>query len=382
MTFVTNRVNEIRRLSEASDWKFVPGIHNPADLPSRGCSVKTLLIKQWYEGPLWLRDSRDKWPDFELSPDETVIYAEKKKIIVSSLNKENDKFYNDISSYKRIIRVTSWIYRFYENTKTCNKKTGELSKEELKKAELKILKKVQEDSFQGEKVQRLKSLPTFIDADGILRIKTKLLMREDDENFKVPIVLPSDHHVVKSLILSKHQDLGHPGVQSLMETPNSSTIDLDRIKLIDKTELNKQLVYRKRLMSDLRARFRNEYLGQLHQRSKIRKQMYIPKIGDIVLIWNDNIKRIYWPLGRILSVFSSKDGIIRRAKIKTKSGIVIRPIQKLCPLELDGESVTNKDKVPDTPEDYARRSFRDIPVPTPATSRAGRIVRPPSRFSP
>ncbi|GFU16857.1 integrase catalytic domain-containing protein [Nephila pilipes] len=141
---------------------------------------------------------------------------EKKKIIVSSLNKENDKFYNDISSYKRIIRVTSWIYRFYENTKTCNKKTGELSKEELKKAELKILKKVQEDSFQGEKVQRLKSLPTFIDADGILRIKTKLLMREDDENFKVPIVLPSDHHVVKSLILSKHQDLGHPGLQSLM----------------------------------------------------------------------------------------------------------------------------------------------------------------------
>ncbi|GFU32565.1 integrase catalytic domain-containing protein [Nephila pilipes] len=215
---------------------------------------------------------------------------------------------------------------------------GELSKEELKKAELKILKKVQEDSFQGEKVQRLKSLPTFIDADWILRIKTKLLMREDDENFKIPIVLPTDHHVVKSLILSKHQDLGHPGVQSLMvalktinlerlnETPNSSTIDLDRIKLIDKTELNKRLVYRKRLMSGLRARFRNEYLGQLHQRSKIRKQMYIPKIGDIVLIWNDNIKIIYWPLGRILSVFSSKDGMIRRAKIKTKLGIVIRPI--------------------------------------------------------
>ncbi|GFU12909.1 uncharacterized protein NPIL_661721 [Nephila pilipes] len=96
------------------------------------------------------------------------------------------------------------------------KDLGELSKEELKKAELKILKKVQEDLFQGEKVQRLKSLPTFIDADLILRIKTKLLMPEDDENFKIPIVLPLDHHVVKSLILSNHQDLGHPGGQSLM----------------------------------------------------------------------------------------------------------------------------------------------------------------------
>ncbi|GFT46727.1 uncharacterized protein TNCV_1316841 [Trichonephila clavipes] len=79
MSFVFNRVNEIRRLSEASSWKFVPGILNPADIPSRGCSVKTLVKKQWHEGPSSLRDSREKWPDFELSPNENIAYAEKKK---------------------------------------------------------------------------------------------------------------------------------------------------------------------------------------------------------------------------------------------------------------------------------------------------------------
>ncbi|GFX63185.1 integrase catalytic domain-containing protein [Trichonephila clavipes] len=152
MSFVSNRVNEIRRLSEASSWKFVPGILNPADIPSGGCSVKTLVKKQWHEGPSWLRDSREKWPDFELSPDENIV--------------------------------------------TCNKKTGELSDDELKKAEITILKKVQDDSFQGEKMQHLKSLSTFTDSNGILRIKTKLIMIEDDENFKFPLVLPSDHHVV------------------------------------------------------------------------------------------------------------------------------------------------------------------------------------------
>ncbi|GBM13379.1 hypothetical protein AVEN_45203-1, partial [Araneus ventricosus] len=141
MTFVSNRVNEIRRLSEAYEWKFVPGTQNPADLPSRGCSVKTVLKKQWYEGPPWFRDSRDKWPDFELSPDENIIYAEKKKTVVSSLNKKNDEFYNNISSYKKIIRITGWMYRFYENSKGFNKKSGELSEEEIKRAELKILKK-------------------------------------------------------------------------------------------------------------------------------------------------------------------------------------------------------------------------------------------------
>ncbi|GFW31065.1 uncharacterized protein TNCV_4523341 [Trichonephila clavipes] len=194
MSFVSNRVNEIRRLSEASSWKFVPEILNPVDIPSRG----------------------EKWPDFELSPNENIVYAEKKNIIVSSLNKKNDEFYNGISSYERLIRITGWIYRFYENSRTCNKKTGEWSDDELKKAEIPILKKVQDDSFQGEKMQHLKSLSTFTDSNGVLRIKTKLIMREDDKNFKFPLVLPSDHHVVKSLILYKHQELGHPGVQYLM----------------------------------------------------------------------------------------------------------------------------------------------------------------------
>ncbi|GBM50694.1 hypothetical protein AVEN_31839-1 [Araneus ventricosus] len=96
-------------------------------------------------------------------------------------------------------------------------------------------------------------------------------------------------------------------------------------------------------MSDLRIRFRKEYLSQLHQRSTIRTQVYKPKIGDIVLLWSENLKRIHWPLGRILPIYASKDGIVRRARIKTKSGIVIRPIRKLCPLELDGESlITNE----------------------------------------
>ncbi|XP_054717350.1 uncharacterized protein LOC129226745 [Uloborus diversus] len=215
MIFVSNRVSEIRRLSKTSEWNFVPGAQNIADLLSRGCSVKNLLKEQWHEGPAWLRDSRDKWPNFALSPDENNISAEKKKIIVSSSNQKSDEFYNNISSYKKIIRVTGWIYRFYENSRGLRKKSGNLSNEEIKRAELKILRKVQHDEL-SEKTHHLKPLATFTDDDGILRVKTKLTMSKEDDNFKIPIVLPSDHHVVKNLILGKHQELGHPGVQSLM----------------------------------------------------------------------------------------------------------------------------------------------------------------------
>ncbi|GFS63707.1 uncharacterized protein TNIN_485571 [Trichonephila inaurata madagascariensis] len=48
-TFVANRVEEIRRLSSKENWRYVPGMQNPADLTSRGCSVKTLKKVRWWE---------------------------------------------------------------------------------------------------------------------------------------------------------------------------------------------------------------------------------------------------------------------------------------------------------------------------------------------
>ncbi|GBN62404.1 hypothetical protein AVEN_36290-1 [Araneus ventricosus] len=83
----------------------------------------------------------------------------------------------------------------------------------------------------------------------------------------------------------------------LKDIHNSVTANLDKISLAEKKE---RFIYRKRLTSDLRIRLRNECLSQLHQRSTVRNQVYNPKIGEIALLWNENLKRIHWPLGRIL----------------------------------------------------------------------------------
>ncbi|GFY60005.1 pro-Pol polyprotein [Trichonephila inaurata madagascariensis] len=61
-TFVNNRVGGIRNLSSKEASKHLPGTCNPADLPSRGCSVQGFLKSRWWEGPQWLKLPEEDWP--------------------------------------------------------------------------------------------------------------------------------------------------------------------------------------------------------------------------------------------------------------------------------------------------------------------------------
>ncbi|GFX21742.1 uncharacterized protein TNCV_546791 [Trichonephila clavipes] len=83
-TFVANRVEEIRSLSSKENWRYVPGMQNPTNLPSKGCSVKPLKKIRWWEGPSWLKNSTEDCPKSELFPDMEVIKSEKKKTIITA----------------------------------------------------------------------------------------------------------------------------------------------------------------------------------------------------------------------------------------------------------------------------------------------------------
>ncbi|GFU03961.1 integrase catalytic domain-containing protein [Trichonephila clavipes] len=146
----------------------------------------------------------------------------------------------------------------------------------------------------------------------------------------------------------------------LKEIRNSSTRDLDKIKFPDKTELNKRLAYRRRLVKDLRVRFRNEYLTQLLQKMRLRTQKYIPEIGDIVLISNGSLKRIDWPLE--LDVW----------QVVNKSRETIDP----------GGNSEKLDCVPTIP-DYVPivpDSVSTVPDSDVRTTRSGRNIRTPNRY--
>ncbi|GFX80556.1 uncharacterized protein TNCV_3929641 [Trichonephila clavipes] len=215
-TFVNNRVQEIRRLTNAEDWKHIPGILNPADLPSRGCGVVELIASLWWEGPSWLNKPREEWPISEACPDRAIIDSERKRTVASTINHEPKEmdYLSEISSFK-IIRVTAWIYRFYHNLRKQrnDRDFGELITQETDAAERKVLKIVQKQSFSNDTKSLVSQMQTLVDSEGIIRIKSKIIMRKDVESIRYPIVLPSRHPIVTKLIIQKHIELLHAGVQ-------------------------------------------------------------------------------------------------------------------------------------------------------------------------
>lgn len=110
--------------------------------------------------------------------------------------------------------------------------------------------------------------------------------------------------------------------------------DLDNLENVN---LKGRLRYLLKLKKDLRSRFRVEYLGQLKNSKGVAKNDKKIAVGDVVLVGHDNQKRINWPLAKIIEVYPGKDGAIRVAKIKTGHGVLVRPVQRLYPLELSPE---------------------------------------------
>lgn len=114
------------------------------------------------------------------------------------------------------------------------------------------------------------------------------------------------------------------------------------------------------------------------------------KIGDIVLIGDENKKRIYWPMGKIISFFPSSDGLIRSVKLKTSKGELDRPVQRLYPMEASEDEVPklrngiNIDQGKPTSKKKRKLVIEARPEATVVqqqSTRSGRKIKAPDRLN-
>jgi hypothetical protein len=82
-------------------------------------------------------------------------------------------------------------------------------------------------------------------------------------------------------------------------------------------------------------RWSNEYLTRLQQRPKWMTTKAEIKVNDLVLIKEENLPPLQWKLGRVQILHPGSDSITRVVTLKTQTGLIKRPIVKLCLLPID-----------------------------------------------
>ncbi len=116
------------------------------------------------------------------------------------------------------------------------------------------------------------------------------------------------------------------------------------------------------------SRWSKEYLRSLPPtvpNSKVQGKL---KLGSVVLIKEDNIPKIRWPLGRVIELHPGKDDIVRSVSVKTAKGVIKRSIQCLRDLEIAPENVPLLDQEKQIVESVAK-------------SRYGRTLKPVVKYT-
>ncbi|XP_062713249.1 uncharacterized protein LOC134290197 [Aedes albopictus] len=91
--------------------------------------------------------------------------------------------------------------------------------------------------------------------------------------------------------------------------------------------------HRQQMFQRYWQRWSQEYLTGLQQATKHLQPSPI-RIGSIVVVREDNIPPLDWPLARITEVHPGADGVIRVVTIRTTRGTYRRPVNRICPLPI------------------------------------------------
>ena len=95
-----------------------------------------------------------------------------------------------------------------------------------------------------------------------------------------------------------------------------------------------------RLRDHFWTRWRREYLTDLREyhKGKERRVDVVVELGDVVLVFDEKLKRGFWKLAVVERLITGKDGVVRGATVrlseKGKSKCLNRPVQRLYPLEI------------------------------------------------
>lgn len=96
-----------------------------------------------------------------------------------------------------------------------------------------------------------------------------------------------------------------------------------------------------KLQQEFWARWSQEYVTEQQRRNKWAKSYRSLEEGDLVFIRNEVTPPCQWLMGRIIQVFTGRDGRVRSCEVKTERSSLVRPVAQLCRLPIDAPEDTS-----------------------------------------
>ena len=116
--FVSCRVGEIQSNSQPSDWLHCPTDLSVADDLTKGISAGE-THGRWFDGPPFLQLPEEQWPTEQGAPDTTEVKKETRKVHIVKATMVPQPIFKceNMSSWKRFLRVTAYVFRFIHNVR-------------------------------------------------------------------------------------------------------------------------------------------------------------------------------------------------------------------------------------------------------------------------
>lgn len=223
--FTMNRLEEIRKISKDSEWKWVPGTDNPADDGTRFTRNALEKNSRWLVGPEFLRKKQQLWPsEVDCGPQGGISDLELSELraqpqtqpILTVVASDNLIDFSKFSSWKRLISVTT---RFLQAIDIwLNRHDSDVNR--LCRAEKLCFQISQINSFSNEvralknsqaltKKSRLWKLDPKLDDEGILRVGGRLSNLSVGELSPDPIILHATDKAAILLMKFYHERFFH-----------------------------------------------------------------------------------------------------------------------------------------------------------------------------
>ncbi|GFS73468.1 integrase catalytic domain-containing protein [Trichonephila clavipes] len=153
-------------------------------------------------------------------------------------------------------------------------------------------------------------LTVTVQIEGILNSRPLCPLSNNDDDFQV--LTPAHFLINRSL--------------NSLEEPNLTKCKESNLKKWQKITRIVQLMWKF---------WSRNYLNQLQQRGKWMFEKNNVKIGDLVLIIEENLPTYKWALGRIVELYYGEDKKVHVVKIKTQYSTCKRAISKICVLPME-----------------------------------------------